>query len=252
MKVGGNYYFYHNDHLGTPQKLTGVNGAVVWSAKYESFGKTTVEVEAVESNLRFPGQYFDEETGLHYNYHRYYDPRTGRYLTPDPIGLEGGINLFAYVNNNPINETDPLGLCEVIGEYIQKPTAEVTDWSLVGIMWARLNPGGKIGIGLAGLTFSVTGTVSGSIECTKTCIDECDEEKVDKWIISGSASVTAPVTIGVGITINIANFYNIPKGAHDVYEGYKHYSRFQKALIKAGESQDIPDALCAASQPSGN
>ena len=56
------------------------------------------------------GQYFDQETGLHYNYHRYYDPGTGRYLTPDPIGLEGGINLFSYTYNNPLNNIDPLGL----------------------------------------------------------------------------------------------------------------------------------------------
>ena len=58
------------------------------------------------------GQYYDEETGLHYNYHRYYDPKTGRYLTPDPIGLGGGINLFVYASNNPINAIDPFGLME--------------------------------------------------------------------------------------------------------------------------------------------
>ncbi len=64
----------------------------------------------VENNLRFAGQYYDSETGLHYNYHRYYDPSIGRYLTADPIGLAGGINLYSYAQNNPVNFTDPLGL----------------------------------------------------------------------------------------------------------------------------------------------
>jgi RHS repeat-associated protein len=73
-----------------------------------------VRTQTIDNNFRFAGQYFDHETGLHYNYHRYYDPQTGRYLTPDPIGLAGGINLFLYANLNPINAIDPLGLKELV------------------------------------------------------------------------------------------------------------------------------------------
>ena len=109
MKVGTEYYFYHNDHLGTPQKITAVNGTIVWDAKYSSFGEATIEVEAVENNLRFPGQYYDRESGLHYNFWRYYDPSTGRYCRTDTIGIAGGINVYLYVMNNTLKYTDPSG-----------------------------------------------------------------------------------------------------------------------------------------------
>jgi RHS repeat-associated protein len=109
VKPGEVSYYFHNDHLGTPWVVTNEAQAVSWKAVYEPFGKTVLTVENVENPFRFPGQYYDTETGLHYNYHRYYDPTTGRFLTPDPIGLTGGINLFAYPNN-PVNLIDPLGL----------------------------------------------------------------------------------------------------------------------------------------------
>ena len=113
MKVGDEYYFYHKDHLGTPQKMTAVNGAIVWSAKYNSFGEAFVDPGAiVENNLRFPGQYFDGETKLHYNWFRYYNPQAGRYLRVDPIGLGGGVNIYSFVLNNPNYWIDPYGLFE--------------------------------------------------------------------------------------------------------------------------------------------
>jgi RHS repeat-associated core domain len=103
-------YYYVNDHLGTPQQLITLNGTVVWQTAYLPYGEVQVQVNTVTNNLRFPGQYFDTETGLHYNWNRYYDPVTGRYISADPIGLEGGLNLYAYVGGNSINWTDPEGL----------------------------------------------------------------------------------------------------------------------------------------------
>jgi RHS repeat-associated protein len=103
-------YYYHNDHLGTPQKLTNATGSVVWAIDYLPFGQAEITVGTIENNIRFAGQYYDSETGLHYNYHRYYNPAIGRYLTPDPIGLEGGINPYIYVQNNPVNAVDLFGL----------------------------------------------------------------------------------------------------------------------------------------------
>jgi len=110
IKPGELAYYFHNDHLGTPQVLTDGTGSIAWKAAYTPFGEAVISIATVQNPFRFPGQYYDQETGLHYNYFRYYNPQTGRYITPDPIGLEGGINLFAYVAGNPLNFTDPLGL----------------------------------------------------------------------------------------------------------------------------------------------
>ena len=114
MKQAGQYYWYHNDHLGTPQMMTTSSGAVVWKVTYSSFGKATVDPSsAVDNPLRFPGQYEDAETGLHYNWFRYYQTDIGRYLIPDPIGFYGGVNIFVYVSSNPMNIIDPFGLYDL-------------------------------------------------------------------------------------------------------------------------------------------
>jgi RHS repeat-associated protein len=81
----------------------------VWSADYLPFGEAAV-TGTQEVYSRFPGQYYDEETGLYYNYFRDYDPTIGRYIQSDPIGLDGGINTYAYVHGNPLKYVDPLGL----------------------------------------------------------------------------------------------------------------------------------------------
>ncbi|HWV15048.1 MAG TPA: RHS repeat-associated core domain-containing protein [Cellvibrio sp.] len=110
MTQDGEIYHYHLDHLGTPRELTNQQGSIVWKARYKTYGNLALkEVEEVENNLRFQGQYFDEETGLHYNRHRYYDPSLGQFITQDPIGLLGGVNNYQYAPN-PVGWVDPFGL----------------------------------------------------------------------------------------------------------------------------------------------
>jgi len=111
MRTTDGYYYYHNDPLGQPWLLTNKAGAVVWQAsRVQAFGAVVVAPGAqVMQPLRFPGQYFDPETGLHYNLHRYYDPATGRYVTEDPIGFAGGLNLYVYANASPTRYIDATG-----------------------------------------------------------------------------------------------------------------------------------------------
>ncbi|MGF1688416.1 DUF6531 domain-containing protein [Photobacterium japonica] len=124
-------YYYQLDHLGTPQELFHANGNLAWMAQYRAYGNVKRKVvHMVDTPLRFQGQYFDEETGLHYNRHRYYNPNTGCFLTPDPIKLSGGINNYQYVLN-PINWVDPLGLSAETG-CKQTPTTAEQDQELQG------------------------------------------------------------------------------------------------------------------------
>lgn len=110
-----NVYYYHNDHLGTPQKMTDSNSSIVWVGEYLPFGETLSITGTITNNLRFPGQYFDSETGLNYNYFRDYKKEFGRYLESDPIGMEEGRNhLYVFVANNTINNIDSQGLAIVL------------------------------------------------------------------------------------------------------------------------------------------
>jgi RHS repeat-associated protein len=91
------------DSAGTPQKIVRANGSIVWSATCDSFGNAQVTLAEITNNLRLSGQYFDEETDLHYNWNRYYDPVIGRYLRVDPLG--DGLNLYTYCFSKPNNMT---------------------------------------------------------------------------------------------------------------------------------------------------
>jgi RHS repeat-associated protein len=102
--------YVHADHLGTPTLLTSPSGQVIADIEAEPFGETYIDYAEVTYNRRFPGQYKDEETGLHYNYFRDYDPTTGRYIQSDPIGIYGGLNTYGYGSANPLSYSDLYGL----------------------------------------------------------------------------------------------------------------------------------------------
>ncbi|RZH14378.1 RHS repeat-associated core domain-containing protein [Acinetobacter pittii] len=111
-------WFYHCDHLGTPQEMSNQTGAIIWKAQYKAWGECKVEQgksdffdnsEIISNNIRFQGQYFDGETGLHYNRYRYYSPYVGRFISKDPIELLGGFNMYSYAPN-PVVWIDPFGL----------------------------------------------------------------------------------------------------------------------------------------------
>lgn len=106
----GKFYLLYADHLGVPVKVMSENGNLVWAAEYSAFGQAIISQEDITVNMRFPGQYFDTESGQHYNYFRYFMPDIGRYSTADPIGYKGGANLYVYVLNNPVIFVDPTGL----------------------------------------------------------------------------------------------------------------------------------------------
>jgi RHS repeat-associated protein len=198
------FAFYANNHLGAPlimAKYKGGTGPVLWEADYKPYGEAEVSPDSTEvNNFRFPGQYYDEETGLHYNYFRYYDPKTGRYLTPDPIGQLGGINLYTYVLNNPINAIDPYGL---------KNWGQIIGGGIAVI-------GGRVVVGV-GVTVIVIGAVSAA---------------------AGDEIALAPHTIGLGGTLVGAGIWTGVKGVELIIGGWKENE--PDTLCEDGRPYAIP------------
>jgi RHS repeat-associated protein len=152
--------------------MTDVNGVVVWTASYTPFGVAVINEDPdgdgilVNNSFRLPGQYYDAETGLNYNYFRTYDPLVGRYTQSDPIGLRGGLNVFGYVNGDPVNSVDINGLFVL--------SANLYLGGLGGGISIGQNPNGSwffainVGAGFGGgLTFNADATSPGYDICLK-------------------------------------------------------------------------------------
>jgi RHS repeat-associated protein len=142
----------HADHLNTPRQLTDATKKVVWNWPYSAFGNNLPStVGAVKFNLRYPGQYYDAESKLHYNINRYYEPITGRYTQSDLIGLNGGINTYNYVGGNAVGYSDEWGL-----------DTTVTVWHPVGFGGSSF---GHVSVSINDITYSF-GTAGMSILST--------------------------------------------------------------------------------------
>ncbi|MEV0639186.1 RHS repeat-associated core domain-containing protein [Streptomyces sp. NPDC050619] len=116
--IDSRFFAIVTDLVGTPTELVDETGNIAWRSRRTLWGVTTWQADSTAyTPLRFPGQYHDHETGLHYNYFRHYDPETGRYLSSDPLGLEPAPNPSTYVNN-PHTRSDPLGLSPYPNEHL--------------------------------------------------------------------------------------------------------------------------------------
>jgi RHS repeat-associated protein len=126
--VDGVHYAVHADHLNTPRRLSDSAGRTLWQWPYSGFGEINPQSTpaagqpAISYALRYPGQ-VDDGNGLFYNWHRFYDPRVGRYTKADPLGLEGGWNRFGYVEANPLGFVDPEGLAKGERGYGKSPNS---------------------------------------------------------------------------------------------------------------------------------
>jgi RHS repeat-associated protein len=154
------FVYLHADQLETPRLATNGSGTVVWRWDSDAFGVGAANLDPdadtneVNVRLRFPGQYLDEETGLHYNYFRDYDPVTGRYMESDPIGLGGGLNTYLFTEGNPLRYSDPLGLWSVTVAVYRGRGGALTFGYDAGKPFVVADAGFGLG---AGISFNPTG-----------------------------------------------------------------------------------------------
>ncbi|WP_165456787.1 RHS repeat domain-containing protein [Aquabacterium lacunae] len=169
-------YYVHADHLNTPRLVTDAAKVSRWNwspLANDAFG-STMPIDAPRGqvrfvmNLRMPGQYFDRETGTYFNHYRQYNPATGRYLQSDPIGLEGGLNTYAYVGGNPLSYVDANGLRRGNGAAHRRPPS----WSFFGCVGLGCVSSGPNDVSAQ---LSAELTLGGGIEICDPPPEKCDK-----------------------------------------------------------------------------
>ncbi|WP_373820166.1 RHS repeat domain-containing protein [Glaesserella sp.] len=173
-------YYYHNDQIGVPRELTDEQGKLCWYGSYTGWGKLNesynlTDQKAIHQPFRLQNQYADEETGLHYNFFRYYEPNIGRFTQLDPIGLAGGENLYRF-EGTVQNAVDPLGLFV--------PAAGYAGYALWGALF-----GTAAYIGVQGTMDAMEESKASSTACLGKC--EVTKSKCKDVTPQNIASVTA-------------------------------------------------------------
>ena len=248
MKVygsGAGTYWFINDHLGAPRAVINDSGQTVWKAAYLPFGKAEVLVDTIENNFRLPGQYYDAETGLHYNMFRYYDPDTGRYITADPVGLNGGLNLFAYAGGDPVNAIDldgknPIAILGVAAYFLLSNSDEA---NAPGVGDPTYSSNGAAGmatdaalgiatIGIGGKVASMLSKCPKGIKGTQKGLrDPKLVDKIKKDMLDGNYRFSSPEG-KIGGWVDDA-------GTHYVGEGHHRMAAAQKILRETGDASHV-------------
>jgi RHS repeat-associated protein len=209
-------YTIHTDHLDAPRVVVDKNGAIRWRWLAEPFGTTAPETNpsntgAFALHLRFPGQYFDQESGLHYNYFRDYDPSIGRYVQSDPIGLKGGINTYTYALNQPARYVDPDGQNPALAGLCFIPA--------VGWVSCAAAAGGAVIVGgawwLIQSAMPKPGASSGSSSGTtkEKCPEECPLFDA-KMIVGSPGTVEIGSEGNVSVGVEVWCRYRCPSDGH--------------------------------------
>ena len=215
--------YFDVDQLNTPRAARDQTGVVVWRWEGDAFGATPPNQNPsgkgiVTVNFRFPGQYFDQESGLSYNANRDYDPSIGRYVESDPIGLDGGVNTFAYSDANPISKTGFLGLATymctrnlsnvpfrvgpLFHQYVCVPDGKG------GQTCGGLGPSGKMFDSPGVIEYEKTSSSSSSCEKAandNTCIEQCIKDDFKKTSPNYSVDLSKGQNCQIWVTSTVSS-----------------------------------------------
>ncbi|MDM4770919.1 RHS repeat-associated core domain-containing protein [Solimonas sp. SE-A11] len=194
----GVIYYVLNDQLGRPREVQNSAKTAVWRASNFAYDRSITLNTFGGLNVGLPGQYFDTESGLYYNWNRHYDASTGRYLQSDPIGILGGLNTYTYADGNPVSNIDPLGLWSVtVGGYFG-PGIEIMFGSNSGNRFGTV----RVGLGFGfGATYDPRGGIPGDAP-----VDRCKGGVVLADTVSLAGSIGNVAAGGeFGISRNYAN-----------------------------------------------